>query len=205
MSATIRLPAGSSAAVHEPLRPALVAGPPSPSGVVLPVPAGVVSWSVAGLIFLIAAMSPMYRPPPANLAPHGLTATVVDLAGPPTPPAIVMMVPAGAAAPAWLAPARMPPSTTAAMAPGTARAHLLCSAPTTASPMPVPGRGNRDGESPLGHKHEPDRKIPVEAFVRPGFTRSARPRARRTDRAAGFRVAFRHTLRYMTAGAPRRA
>src|SRR5689334_19868133 len=133
MSATIRLPAGSSAAVHEPLRPALVAGPPSPSGVVLPVPAGVVSWSVAGLIFLIAAMSPMYRPPPANLAPHGLTATVVALAGPPTPPAIVVMVPAGAAAaPAWLAPARlappkMPPSTTAAMAPGTARAHLLSS------------------------------------------------------------------------------
>jgi hypothetical protein len=110
MSATIRLPAGSSAAVHEPLRPALVAGPPSPSGVVLPVPAGVVSWSVAGLIFLIAAMSPMYRPPSANLAPHGLTATVVALAGPPTPPAIVVMVPAGAAAaPAWLAPARLAP------------------------------------------------------------------------------------------------
>src|SRR5690348_4956172 len=139
MSATIRLPAGSSAAVHEPLRPALVAGPPSPSGVVLPVPAGVVSWSVAGLIFLIAAMSPMYRLPPANLAPHGLTATVVALAGPPTPPAIVVIVPAGtAAAPAWLAllwlaPARMPPSTTAATAPVTVCARLLRSAPTTAS------------------------------------------------------------------------
>src|SRR5690348_13361390 len=144
MSATIRLPAGSSAAVHEPLRPALVAGPPSPSGVVLPVPAGVLSWSLAGLIFLIAATSPMYRPPPANLAPHGLTATVVALAGPPTPPAIVVMVPAGmAAAAAWLAPARMPPSTTAAMAPGTARAHLLCPAPTTASPMPAQPREPR--------------------------------------------------------------
>ncbi len=150
MSATTRLPAGSSTAVHEPLRLAWVAGPPSPSGVVLPVPTGVVSWSLAGLICLIAAMSPTYRLPPANLAPHGLTATVVAFAGPPTPPAIVVIVPAGAAAaPAWPPPARTPASTTAATAPGTARARLLCSAPTTASRCRCPRPKCRDRESPL--------------------------------------------------------
>src|SRR5690348_10153971 len=111
MSATTRLPAGSGTAVHDPLRPASVAGPPSPRGVVLLVPTGVVSWSVAGLICRTAAMSPTYRLPSANLAPHGLTATVVAFAGPPTPPAIVVMVPAGTtAAPAWPVPAKMPPS-----------------------------------------------------------------------------------------------
>src|SRR5690348_14527138 len=89
-----RLPAASSVIEQASLRPALLALPPSPSGSLIPVPTGVVSRPVAGSIWRTAANSPMYRLPPPDDAPHGVSSSEVAAAGPPTPPATVEMIPA---------------------------------------------------------------------------------------------------------------
>src|SRR5229473_3705098 len=93
-SAITRLPEWSTATPHVD-RLAPVALRPSPSGPAPPVPAGVVSRPVPGLTFRTDPPLAMYRCPAPNDTPHGdERATLVALAGPPTPPATVEITPA---------------------------------------------------------------------------------------------------------------
>src|SRR5215831_3800745 len=82
--------------------PALAARPPSPSGPVLAFPAGVARKSVAGVTCRTVSPAPMYTCPAPNDTPQTLATspassdTLVARPGPPTPPATVEIVPAGA-------------------------------------------------------------------------------------------------------------
>src|SRR5580658_10350292 len=57
-------------------------------------PTGVVSQSVCGLTSRTVMEAPMYRPSLDDDRPHAGSDTPVARAGPPTPPAIVVMTPA---------------------------------------------------------------------------------------------------------------
>src|SRR5215471_107250 len=92
------LPEWSKATPDGPRREALDARPPSPSGPRAPVPTGVVSLPVGltlrtappanapGVVLSAGVRSETYSEPPADATPHGIMATLVALAGPPTPP-----------------------------------------------------------------------------------------------------------------------
>src|SRR5689334_1924557 len=128
-----RLPAPSAATAHV-SRFAPVARPPLSAGPILaPVPAGVVSWSFAATR-RTAGPSATSRLLSCLLTPHGASATLVALPGPPTPPATVVMVPgavaavscgAAAARPGPLASA-VPSASTAAAPLNKIRADVVC-------------------------------------------------------------------------------
>src|SRR5579859_6432820 len=94
-----RLPAPSTVVPQALCRLAMVAGPPSPSGVRLPLPAGVVS-TPGGLTCRTVPPAATYSEPAAAETPHGAKATLVAGAGPGRmPPATVAMSPAARARP----------------------------------------------------------------------------------------------------------
>src|SRR5215472_10052063 len=85
------LPARSNATLHARME-ARLASRPSKIGPEMPLPAGVVSQSVRGLIFRRARPSPTYTEPAENVTPQGPNrASPLPLAGPPTPPATVVI------------------------------------------------------------------------------------------------------------------
>src|SRR5215467_11044900 len=96
--AITRFPELSAVTPHE-FKLAAVAAPPSPSGPRACVPASVVSRLDPGLIsrtapalFVASATSAISRRPSTKATPHDDRATLVPLAGPPTPPATVEIV-----------------------------------------------------------------------------------------------------------------
>src|SRR5215469_2038323 len=115
--AITRFPELSAVTPHE-FKLAAVAAPPSPTGPKACVPAGVVSRLDPGLISRTApalrVASAMSRCPWAKATSHGDRATLVPLAGPPTPPATVEIIPPAAWPTADGAPA--PPRRAAATA-----------------------------------------------------------------------------------------
>src|SRR5438309_5839044 len=97
-----RLPLASSATAVGLLRLALVAAPPSPAKVGLPLPATVVMIPVAAATLRIRWLewSAMYRLPPASTATPAGPLTLALVAAPPSPakpkeplPATVVMIP----------------------------------------------------------------------------------------------------------------
>ncbi len=119
----------------------------------LPVPAGVVSQPVRRLTFRTMSPAPAYTKPAENATPQGDNATLVALAGPPTPPATVEITPAAAARPvrtsgpprcgivcAWPpAPVGALVRTAAAVAePATAKAHAAAAVSTVSPTVNAP-------------------------------------------------------------------
>src|SRR5690348_5425307 len=105
------------------------AGPPSTNGPDTPLPAGVLSQSVAGSTARTASSLGMYIFPPPKATPQASMLTVVALAGPPAPPATLVLVPvAGVCAPAT---AGLAPNRTAT-SPATPRAT-----PRPCRPAPI--------------------------------------------------------------------
>src|SRR5437667_213783 len=104
-SAMYRLPLASSATPDGTQTLALVAAPPSPAKVLMPLPATVVMIAVAAVTLRIRwlAYSAMYRLPPASTATPTGTLRLAFVAAPPSPakpktplPATVVMIPVAA-------------------------------------------------------------------------------------------------------------
>src|SRR5215468_9293606 len=187
------LPGWSKATPFGPRREALDARPPSPSGPRAPVPTGVVSLPVGltlrtappanapGVVLSAGVRSETYSEPPADATPHGIMATLVALAGPPTPPATVEMFPEGAA---WLPRAAGPPAEAGCAGPAPRTAAGTSATPDaaarTVNQPATPARDPFRARSALlaipGHPAFPCRWAHTRTLTRPAGN-AHRPRA----------------------------